>query len=155
MAISRTKPSAPNTRAGQMRPNPRSAGSGASHHATGVDHYNQNPDPLLTPGLARRSILASRSISKKRALPLNSPAPVGSEGSAAPLAPAAMIDVGVHSANITKPSRVAPIFLLNLGLPRHVRPIRDHGHGAVRSDADENVCLIVSLSAHRLRLSSF
>jgi hypothetical protein len=36
-----------------------------------------------------------------------------------------------------------------------MRPIRDHGHDAVRSDADENVRLIANLSAHLLRLSSF
>lgn len=34
-------------------------------------------------------------------------------------------------------------FFLDVGLLRHVRPIRDHGHHAIRADTDQNVRLIV------------
>jgi hypothetical protein len=32
-------------------------------------------------------------------------------------------------------------YFLDVGLPKHLRPIRDHGHHAVRAEADQDVRL--------------
>jgi len=128
VAISRTKPSASITRTGQMRPNPRSAGSGASHRATDVDHDDQTLTHCSTPR-SRRSIFVSHTASKIRSLRPNQsgggsqygrevirehPQPRAIQAAyerrsdpndrllaASPPPPAGMIDVGVHSANVT------------------------------------------------------